>query len=59
MEAKNPKRREEIRIEREMNGKRDKRGGIESARRDEEAANGESEPGVERYLLIGPQESSI
>jgi Uma2 family endonuclease len=41
-----------------MDRKRDKRG-IEGARRDEKALDGEREPGVERYLLIGPQESSI
>jgi len=42
-----------------MDEKRDKRGGIEGARRDEKTLDGEREAGVERYLLIGPQEFSI
>jgi len=38
---------------------REIKGALRAPERDEKALDGEREPGVERYLLIGPQESSI
>lgn len=46
---------EDERKDREIKGE----ASCEGTRRDEKTTGGEREPGAERYLLIGPQESSI